>query len=125
MYKVRISSYVYISSSAPCLQFSDICLFICKIFSFPFLKFFVFFLLPASSTTEACTPKAQMVPAKKATIPTSSRSQTAKKIASLIKNPSVLKPKNQAPLPGDKSVKATSVRRWVSTFICIQLFLFF
>ncbi|XP_058095802.1 protein TPX2 [Magnolia sinica] len=65
-----------------------------------------------AADTEACTPKAQKISSKGAPRPPpSSKNQTAKKIASAIRNPSALKPKNQTPSLGDKSIKPTSVRR--------------
>ncbi|KAF8409216.1 hypothetical protein HHK36_005290 [Tetracentron sinense] len=62
--------------------------------------------------TEACTPKPQRISGKGSSLPTDSKkTQTAKKIASLVRNPSSLKPKNQSQLSQAKSVKnSTSLR---------------
>ena len=47
--------------------------------------------------SEACTPKAQRVPSKGLAAPNSSKNQTAKKIANLIRQPSAVKLKDQTP----------------------------
>ncbi|XP_010929249.1 protein TPX2 [Elaeis guineensis] len=60
-------------------------------------------------TVEACTPKVQMVSVK-GSAPTSTKNLTAKKIASLIKQPSAAKPKTKSPsVPSSKCTKPKSV----------------
>ncbi|OVA00365.1 TPX2 [Macleaya cordata] len=60
---------------------------------------------------EACTPNPQTTCRKQESQPTNSKkNQTAKKIASLVRNPSTLKPKNQSQLSQVKGVKPTSAR---------------
>ncbi|ONK65538.1 uncharacterized protein A4U43_C07F38130 [Asparagus officinalis] len=65
---------------------------------------------PSSSkkqgASEACTPKPQRVPSKGVAAPNSSKSQTARKIASIIRQPSALKLKDQTPCAqSSKSIK--------------------
>ncbi|XP_068656358.1 protein TPX2-like [Aristolochia californica] len=58
------------------------------------------------ATEEACTPLVQPVSSRRPPLPSSSKNQTAKKIASLIRNPSALKPKNESQIPSDKSARS-------------------
>ncbi|MCL7043533.1 hypothetical protein MKW94_002040, partial [Papaver nudicaule] len=61
-----------------------------------------------SSLQDACTPKPQSVTRKHESLPTVSKNQqTAKRIASLVRNPSALKPKNKSQLSQVKVVKPT------------------
>ncbi|CBI21881.3 hypothetical protein VitviT2T_017662 [Vitis vinifera] len=60
--------------------------------------------------TEACTPKPPMT-SQNANLTDSKKHQTAKKIASLVKNPSALKPKNHSQLSQAKGKPPSSVRR--------------
>ncbi|KAJ4975961.1 hypothetical protein NE237_001067 [Protea cynaroides] len=66
--------------------------------------------VPVISTgTETCTPKPQIIPRKEGTAPTNiTKNQKAKKITSLVKNPSALKPKNLSELSKARSGKPTS-----------------
>ncbi|XP_042494669.1 protein TPX2 [Macadamia integrifolia] len=62
-----------------------------------------------NSGTETCTPKPQIISRKEETATTNSmKNQKAKKIASLVKNPSALKPKNRCELSKAKSGKPAS-----------------
>lgn len=61
--------------------------------------------------TEACTPKPTMTSRKGDQMTDSKKHQTAKKIASLVRNPSALKPRNQSQLSHAKSIKPSSVKR--------------
>jgi targeting protein for Xklp2 len=64
--------------------------------------------------TEACTPKPAMTTSQKGDRVTDSKKhQTAKKIASLVRNPSALKPKSQLQSSQAKSIKPSSVKRLV------------
>ncbi|XP_077253897.1 targeting protein for XKLP2 isoform X2 [Tasmannia lanceolata] len=60
---------------------------------------------------QECTPKAQMISKKGVPMPNSSKNETAKKLASLIKKKSALKPKNHSLPSEDKTLKPASVRR--------------
>ncbi|XP_030932519.1 protein TPX2-like isoform X2 [Quercus lobata] len=60
---------------------------------------------------EACTPKPTMTSQKGDRMTDSKKHETAKKIASLVKNPSTLKPKNQLQSSKTKSIKPSSVKR--------------
>ncbi|XP_010260277.1 PREDICTED: protein TPX2-like isoform X2 [Nelumbo nucifera] len=61
--------------------------------------------------TEVCTPKPQTVSRKAKPLATTSKNNlTAKKIASAIRNPSALKPKNQSQLSQAKNGKPTNAR---------------
>ncbi|GMY10150.1 protein TPX2-like isoform X3 [Fagus crenata] len=59
---------------------------------------------------EACTPK-PVTSQKGDQMTDSKKHQTAKKIASLVRNPSALKPKNQLQSSKSKSIKPSSVKR--------------
>ncbi|KAM7503421.1 hypothetical protein LguiB_002325 [Lonicera macranthoides] len=62
--------------------------------------------------TEVCTPKPPITSRKINLLRTDpKKQQTAKKIASIVKNPSVLKSRNQSQLSQAKSIKQASVRR--------------
>ncbi|KAG6661527.1 protein TPX2 [Carya illinoinensis] len=61
--------------------------------------------------TEACTPKPTMTSRKGDLMTDSKKHQTAKKIASLVRNPSALKPRNQLQSSHAKSIKPSSVKR--------------
>ncbi len=61
---------------------------------------------------EACTPK-PVTSQKGDQMTDSKKHQTAKKIASLVRNPSALKPKNQLQSSKSKSIKPSSVKRLV------------
>lgn len=63
--------------------------------------------------TEACTPKPTMTSQKGGRVTDSKKHQTAKKIASLVRNPSALKPKSQLHSSQAKSIKPSNVKRLV------------
>ncbi|XP_068654038.1 protein TPX2-like isoform X2 [Aristolochia californica] len=65
----------------------------------------------SAPATEACTPLAQPASSRRPPLPSSSKNQTAKKIASLVRNPSALKLKNESQLPSDKSARSVKPKR--------------
>ncbi|XP_062150898.1 protein TPX2 [Alnus glutinosa] len=62
-------------------------------------------------TDACCTPKPTMTSQKGGRVTDSKKHQTAKKIASLVRNPSALKPRSQLPSSQVKSIKPSSVKR--------------
>jgi hypothetical protein len=64
-------------------------------------------------TDACCTPKPTMTSQKGGRVTDSKKHQTAKKIASLVRNPSALKPRSQLPSSQVKSIKPSSVKRLV------------
>lgn len=72
---------------------------------------------------EACTPKPTMTSQKGDRMTDSKKHETAKKIASLVKNPSTVKPKNQLQSSKTKSIKPSSVKRLVDFhgLICVEI----
>ncbi|XP_057505719.1 protein TPX2-like [Actinidia eriantha] len=68
--------------------------------------------IKTSTAQETCTPKSKMVSRKDKLLQTDSkRQQTAKKIASMVKNPSALKPHNRSQLSQAKSTKPPASAR--------------
>lgn len=76
-------------------------------------------------TEACCTPKPTMMSQKGGRVTDSKKHQTAKKIASLVRNPSALKPRSQLPSSQVKSIKPSSVKRLVffpkSDLICVEI----
>lgn len=62
---------------------------------------------------EACTPIPLVTSKKEASVTDSKKHQTAKKIASLVRNPSALKSKGRLQSSQVKNVKPSSAKRWV------------
>lgn len=75
--------------------------------------------------SEACTPKPPMI-SQKANLTDSKKHQTAKKIASLVKNPSALKSKIHSQLSQAKGTKppSSTARRLIQLYVHQTSFLF-
>ncbi|CAL9777041.1 unnamed protein product [Musa acuminata subsp. burmannicoides] len=59
-------------------------------------------------TVEACTPRAQRIP-EKGVAPSSSKLLTTRKNASMMRQPSALKPKTKSPIQSSKSTKGKNI----------------